>query len=564
MSAWLCPPRRAMIPVVNANPAALGPGSRVGDYELLVPVGEGGMGRVWVARPRGTVGRGRLVAIKSAIVNPSVDSTYWKVLLDEARIASRIRHPNVCALHSAGREAGMVYLVMDWSDAGTLHDLLAESESNRLQPEMAARIGTRLCAALDTVHELTDDDGEPLQVVHRDVSPQNVLLSTNGQVRLTDFGVARARGQLHDPTQTGEVKGKISYMAPEQVTQRDFDRRVDVFATGCVLYEATTGSRPFGGDDALSTLYQLLEQPVTPPSERLADYPKELEWIVLKALAREPEQRFQTADELGRALEQFITSRRAVVGDAEIGALTRSVLRERIHTRERDIDEAMAKLDAPRVSTAPPSSLAVRTPGMPAARRVTARRQRLVGGTLGALLAATLVFAATHRAARTTAGELQGVPESSPPGAGPGVPTSEVRSEMVEVLLSATPAQARWHIDDGPELPNPHRLSVARDATPHEVRAVADGFEPFTRELHFDRSTELHAELSRTVAVPSKPSPKPVKPRPGPGKAASSAPRFTPPERTVSNPGPALGEPLPAPKKKPVRELDQDNPYTSG
>lgn len=544
----------------------------MGNYELLVPVGAGGMGRVWVARSRGTRGRGRLVAVKTALVNPSADSDYWKVLLDEARIASRVRHPNVCAIHSASRERGVVYLVMDWSDGGTLHDLLAATEGRRLDPLTAVRIATRLCAGLEVVHELRDDDGEPLNVVHRDVSPQNILLSTNGQIRLTDFGVAKARGQLHDPTQTGEVKGKISYMAPEQVTQRDFDRRVDVFATGCVLYEATTASRPFGGEDALSTLYQLLETPVTPPRERVAGYPDELNAIVCKALARDPDQRFQTAEEMARALEQFLTSRRAVIGDAEIGALTRSTLAESISSRERQIDAAVAKLDDQVGSTAPPSAVAVRPHvSTPSARRSTPVAVRIAAGSLAALFVATLVFAASNRGVQAPPVSLSASAEVIGQHLTRRTDTDPMESSpaKVEITLSASPPQARWHIDDGPALPNPHRLVVTPDANIHRIRAVAEGYDGFTHSTTFERTTELHAELIRTVqARPTSPQPTTTtspKPKPKPlepnvGKPAPLAPATPNAPSTRSIPEP-VARPLPVPSSKPVRELDRDNPY---
>jgi serine/threonine-protein kinase len=225
--------------------AALKPGDKLGSYELLVPIGAGGMGRVWAARERNTTLKPRLVAIKTALAEDGATEGFWKVLFDEGRIASQVTHPNVCSIHAVERERGIVYLVMDWSDGGSLRELLDSLPNHRLEHHMAARIISRVCSGLHAVHEPVGEDGEGPGVVHRDVSPQNVLISTKGQVRITDFGVAKARGQVHAPTQTGEVKGKIAYMAPEQVTTKDIDRRADVFALGCCLYEATVGQRPF-------------------------------------------------------------------------------------------------------------------------------------------------------------------------------------------------------------------------------------------------------------------------------------------------------------------------------
>ena len=216
------------------------------------------MGRVWVAREQGLVARPRLVAIKTALAEEAASEDYWKVLLDEARIASQIQHPNVCSIHALDRERGVVYLVMDWSDGGSLRELLDELPNTRMEATIGARIIAHVCAGLHAAHELVGDDGQPLHVVHRDVSPQNVLISSNGQVKITDFGVAKARGQIHAATQTGEVKGKLSYMAPEQVTTRDVDRRADVFALGCVLYETTLGVRPFHGRSSVELASSIL------------------------------------------------------------------------------------------------------------------------------------------------------------------------------------------------------------------------------------------------------------------------------------------------------------------
>ena len=335
--------------------AALKPGDKLGQYELLVPIGAGGMGRVWAAREGATGLQPRLVAIKTALAEDGATEGFWKVLFDEGRIASQVTHPNVCSIHAVERERGIVYLVMDWSDGGSLRELLDALPNHRLEFPMAARIVSRVCSGLHAVHELVGEDGESLGVVHRDVSPQNVLISTKGQVRITDFGVAKARGQVHAPTQTGEVKGKIAYMAPEQVTTKDIDRRADVFALGCVLYEATTGQRPFSGGDALATLYALLEQPLIPPSDRLPGYPTDLENIVLRALERNAQDRFQTAEELGRALEVWLVKEKQSISDANVATALMATLGDRIKVRAKEIEEAVSGIEAPTVVRAPPS-----------------------------------------------------------------------------------------------------------------------------------------------------------------------------------------------------------------
>jgi serine/threonine protein kinase len=329
----------------------------LGSYQLLVPIGVGGMGRVWVARETRVIpgtGKWRLVAVKTALAEDNASAEFFRTLFDEARIASLLTHPNVCTIHVVEKERGVDYLVMDYSDGASLRELLDAVPGKKLHPHLAARIMARVCSGLQAAHDLVGEDGEPLGVVHRDVSPQNVLIAANGQVRITDFGVAKARGQLHAPTMTGEVKGKIAYMAPEQVTTRDIDRRVDVFAVGCMLYEATAGERPFHGGDALSTLYQLLEQPIVPPSARSENYPADLEVIVLKAMARDREERYPSAAEFGRALERWLITEKAGVADTDVAMTLKNALGDHVEGIRQKIDAAITAIETGVPESLPP------------------------------------------------------------------------------------------------------------------------------------------------------------------------------------------------------------------
>lgn len=314
----------------------LGPASKIGRYQLVAPIGAGGMGRVWVALDTAAPTL-RLVAIKTTLANGPVSQDFWNLLSDEASLASRINHPNVCATYELGEESGTHFLVMEWSDGASLRDLLDAAPNKRVSHELAAFIGANVAAGLHAAHEITDDDGHPLGVVHRDVSPQNVLVSLRGHVRLADFGVAKARGQQHKATETGEVKGKLSYMAPEQVTSKSIDRRADVFALGCVLYEACLGVRPFHGADALATMYKILEEPLTPPRALDPAFPEALEAVLLKALAKAPEARYATAEELRAALMEYLSSTRRFVADKHVAELLNGTLGEDLRERNRAI-----------------------------------------------------------------------------------------------------------------------------------------------------------------------------------------------------------------------------------
>jgi len=551
---------------IVANRTALKPGDTLGRFQLLVPIGAGGMGRVWVAREQGLTARPRLIAIKTALAEEAASEDYWKVLLDEARIASQIQHPNVCAIHALDRERGVVYLVMDWSDGGSLREVLDATAENRLPWAIAARLVAHVCAGLHAAHDLVGEDGAPLGVVHRDVSPQNILLSSNGQVKLTDFGVAKARGQIHAATQTGEVKGKLSYMAPEQVTTRDVDRRADVFALGCVLYEATAGERPFHGDDALSTLYQLLERPIRAPSTIRQDFPPGLERIVLKALERDADARYQTAEEMGRALQMWLAAERTMVTDTDMADLVRTTLGERIAARAKAVEDALVAVDSPEVEAEEPApqpkngvetlsgSAASTMPGNQLPRAARSKAMWAAVGSAAVALSLVAAFAG-NRSAQPIANPVASATPAAPVLA-PAVKEPEPpRVEDVVVTLRVDPEGAMLTIDDGPALPNPYTLRQPPDLRTHRVRARLNGYEEREEVMSFDRSREISFSLRKQSATGRKPAiaaPRVNATATGAPSTAEAAPSDTP--------KPRLGE-LPPVVKKPPRTLDEQNPF---
>ena len=545
---------------VTTTRNALKPGDTLGPYQLLLPIGIGGMGRVWVAREPGALARTRLVAIKTAISEDAASEGYWKVLLDEARIASIIQHPNVCAIHALERERGIVYLVMDYSDGGSLRELLDAVPGRRLEAPLAARIAARVCSGLDAAHDLIGDDGEPMGVVHRDVSPQNILLSSVGEVKLTDFGVAKARGQVHAPTQTGEVKGKLSYMAPEQVTTKDVDRRADVFALGCVLYEASVGARPFHGDDALATLYQLLEQPVPKPSERLPGFPPGLEAIVLKALAREPSERYQTCEEMGRDLEAWLSHERFMVTDSDIAKAVTSALGTKIAARSADISAATKAIESglPLDVQEPVQlgTLSGTSGSVPEPVVVPPQKQKVRWVPwAAAAVALTIGVAFAARGPTEPLGTRDNDQTTSSPPA-PSVP--QVPAKLL-LTLRAEPSHAALFIDDGPALPNPYRLEVTPDAERHRLRASAPGYVEQVQDLWFDQSKEVSIALPQIVEAPAVPAAR-VTPKPGGQRAGRNKPAEALQPAAQNQPG--TGD-LPVVSKRPPRQIDVDNPFGS-
>ncbi len=485
------------------NIAQLRPGDILGGYQLLMPVGAGGMGRVWAARRQGATSQ-NLVALKTAIEEMVGDREFERILLDEARIASSIVHPNVCAIRELGAEKGIPYLVMEWVDAGTLLDVLSASPDRRIDIFVAVRIIAEVAAGLHAAHELTGPDGNLLNVVHRDVSPQNILLSSKGHVKVADFGVARARGQLHKPTETGELKGKLSYMAPEQLTSKVFDRRADVFALGCCLYEATTGQRPFHGTDALETMYKLLETECIKPTAILADYPKELEAIVLKALEKDAEKRYQQAEDLRVALESFLARNGRLVTDRDVSQVVKMTLQPVLDTRSKALAEASRAIASRKNQREPSlSPLATtdaatesgtgKTPrpwSTKPAHGVTSNRVRLLA--LAALIAAALAGVLMW-----PRGEKRPQPLTSTAASSEATP-----KQRVSITLRTDPPGAELRIDDGRATRGPMTMELVSSPKIHGITASLAGYETAHREVVFDHNQEIIIALNALAPEP--------------------------------------------------------------
>ncbi|MGH7284029.1 MAG: serine/threonine-protein kinase, partial [Polyangiaceae bacterium] len=199
----------------EASPIELRRGTRLGRYELLLPIAKGGMARVWAARQHGQRGFSKLVAIKTILPHLAREAEFESMFLDEARIASLVHHPNVCEIYELGDDAGVLYLAMEWVSGDSLmHVLRGGGRVEAIDLRIAARIIADAASGLHAAHELTDDDNKHMNVVHRDVSPHNILISGDGHIKVADFGVAKALGQMHSATIAGQIKGKIAYMAP--------------------------------------------------------------------------------------------------------------------------------------------------------------------------------------------------------------------------------------------------------------------------------------------------------------------------------------------------------------
>ena len=279
----------------------------LGPYRIIRRLAQGGMAEVLLAKQSGMGGFERLVCIKRILPHLSAQEDFLKMFQDEARIAANLVHPNIAQIYDIAQENDDYYIAMEYVRGEDLRRVYNQEvrHGRTLSQTMAAYICLGVAGGLDYAHRQLDLEGRAVGLVHRDISPQNILVTYDGFVKIIDFGVAKAANKLIE-TRSGVLKGKYSYMSPEQASGDPVDGRTDIFALGVTLYEITTGTRLFKRENELETLHAVIACNVTPPSKLVAGYSPELEAIVLRALAYDVDDRFTTAGEMQQALRQYL------------------------------------------------------------------------------------------------------------------------------------------------------------------------------------------------------------------------------------------------------------------
>ncbi len=303
------------------NPSdPLAPGRRVGKYEVVSRLAMGGMAEIYLARATGIEGFEKHVVLKRILPQFAENETFVRLFLNEARIAATLDHPNIGSVYDIGQTDGAYFFTMEYlhgEDTGHILTELAK-RSARIPLEHALAIIVGVASGLHFAHDKRGMDGQPMGIIHRDISPSNVVVTYDGGVKLVDFGIAKVTAHA-EFTGTGALKGKIAYMSPEQCAAQPLDRRSDIFSLGVLLYEITTQTRLFKGETEVATLNNVREARVPPPSSRLRGYPPELETIVNKALARLPKDRYATGRELQLAIESFAQKNGLSLSNAQLG-----------------------------------------------------------------------------------------------------------------------------------------------------------------------------------------------------------------------------------------------------
>lgn len=297
--------------------------TKVGKYEFVRKLATGGMAEVFLAKFEWARGLEKTVVVKRILYHLAEDPSFIEMFFTEAQLAAQLSHPNIAQIIEFGESEGVYFLAMEYVDGMSLRALAAAAhdKDSGLPFAHCARIIAFCCEALAHAHELVDSTtGKPLNLVHRDVSPDNILLSRTGSVKLVDFGIAKAATQNHQ-TKTGLVKGKLAYMAPEQVRAQPLDRRADIYALGVVLYELLSGHKPYEGNSEITLIHAMLTEDMVPLRSRRADVPDGLDRIVKKALERDRDKRYADCREMHADLEEYLLSARQPVSALQLGQL---------------------------------------------------------------------------------------------------------------------------------------------------------------------------------------------------------------------------------------------------
>ena len=327
----------------------------LGRYALYGEIAAGGMATVHLARLLGPVGFARTVAIKRLHPHLAKDPDFVAMFLEEARLAARVRHPNVVATLDVVSDDGELFLVMEYVAGESLSRLVrkARERGERVPPRYAIGIVSGALEGLHSAHDAKSEKGQPLGLVHRDVSPQNVHVGVDGVPRLLDFGIAKATNRVQE-TRTDQIKGKVAYMSPEQLAKGAIDRRADVYSAAVVLWETLTGERLFKADDVPSLVYAIINEQVRRPSEIVPDLPPGLDEVVMKGLERDAENRWSSAREMAAALEDVLQPAPA----REIGEWVHSIAGDALDWRQ----ELVHRIESETSSSIPPPMMRRESP----------------------------------------------------------------------------------------------------------------------------------------------------------------------------------------------------------
>jgi serine/threonine-protein kinase len=555
-------------------------------YRLIAEIGRGGMADVYLAVVQGPAGFNKLVVIKKTRPELAQDPEFLAMFLDEARLAARLNHPNVVQTHEVGQDGERYFIAMEYLDGQPLNRIRARAGA-AFTTAMQVRVLSDVLAGLQHAHDLCDFDGTPLGVVHRDATPQNVFVTYDGLIKVVDFGIAKAVDSSSE-TRTGVVKGKVTYMAPEQARGDKVDRRADVFAVGVMLWEAIAGRRMWKGVPDIAVVHELIGGKIPSIRDAVPDVDPELAAICERSLAVDRDQRFGSAQEMHDALEEYLSKAGGHNSARDVGRFVaekftedRTKVKAIIESQLKDVRWSGAypkltgvdlpKIDPGQVMVTPtgekvarPSqaSLTPATGSLTAASSVTSLaaapepppasrpNKTLVGGAVAAVVAIAVIVigvrflapsskAATPAAATTT--------ETATATASPREPATAPApgQDAVKLTIKVSPASAKIYLDDALLSAGPFEGKVIKSDSPRRVRAEARGYASKEETVTLSSDAILSFALEKESAAPA-PAPQPRRAeRAPPRPSRRPRPRRLPPTR---RPRPRL-PPLPLPRR---------------
>jgi tRNA A-37 threonylcarbamoyl transferase component Bud32 len=478
--------------------------AQLGRYELLARLAVGGMAEIYLARAQGMSGFEKLLVLKRILPQHALDPELLRMFLDEARLSATLTHPHITQVYDIGTQGDTPFFTMEYVHGANLRELLNAQATvaggDRALPDAhAVSIIAAAAAGLHYAHERRGADGQPLQIVHRDVSPSNVLVTYDGAVKVADFGIAKWASQ-RTQTQAGALKGKFAYMSPEQCRSQSVDRRSDVFALGTLLYELTTGTPPFRGDSDYEILTHIVNDAAPAPARPAGNYPPDLARIVLRALARAPEERYATAQALQVDLETFARQHQLSLSSVALGDYMRTLFADRMaaweaaqragqtlgqHLRAASVDPARATaglavvptatdLHLPAADESPVADASALPTAAATARRPPGLRAAILTGILFVTAAgATIINGSSPRpgdsATATTAVDRPGRAATNP------VPTKPAAAVPPSGRQAGVSTESRASADGRSTGGAPLRKHVKRSARTHALPTAGPG-----------------------------------------------------------------------------------------
>jgi serine/threonine protein kinase len=488
------PPYPSAPPSTGALAVARDPGmegmpAKFGKYTLIRKLATGGMAELFLSIQKSVAGFEKLLVIKRILPSMNQDQAFIEMLLHEARIAATLSHPNIVQIFDVGQTDNQFYIAMEHVHGEDLRSIVRQMKQKGVLEfplEHALAIVLGMCAGLAYAHEKRDLDGTALNIVHRDISPQNVVVTFTGDVKIVDFGIAKSDSRSGEITKSGKLKGKVPYMSPEQARGEHVDWRSDLFATGVMLFELTTGKRLFKGQSEYETLRLICERDYPRPSDIRPDYPPELEAIVAKALAKDKEQRYQSARDMQADLEAFVRRQQIAVSSLALNQFMQMLFEEKLASQKEallqgkqlaDIIEMQHRNSQPDATME--LGVVASSQSMPAAARtvtdISASRPR----------SNALLFGAIGVVALGAIGGVIGYAVMKPKTVTPPVTatTATPAPKGSLVLESDPPGASIWINGDLRAESTPATIAQLPTGVPLDVKLTMDGFEQAKQEV---------------------------------------------------------------------------------